>query len=85
MSDDGIDGVDLGRGLTLPNPVGLASGTAGYGFELDQLIDINRVGALYTKGTTVHAREGNPPPRVAETGGGMVDPGHRQHRGRLGR
>ena len=35
MSENGIDGVDLGRGLTLPNPVGLASGTAGYGFELD--------------------------------------------------
>jgi dihydroorotate dehydrogenase (NAD+) catalytic subunit len=68
-----IDGVNLGRGLTLPNQVGLASGTAGYGFELDQLIDINRLGALYTKGTTVHAREGNPPPRVAETGGGMLN------------
>jgi dihydroorotate dehydrogenase (NAD+) catalytic subunit len=68
-----IDGVNLGRGLTLPNQVGLASGTAGYGFELDQLIDINRLGALYTKGTTMHAREGNPPPRVAETGGGMLN------------
>jgi dihydroorotate dehydrogenase (NAD+) catalytic subunit len=73
VSENGIDGVDLGRGLTLPNPVGLASGTAGYGFELDQLIDINRLGALYTKGTTVHPREGNPPPRVAETGGGMLN------------
>jgi dihydroorotate dehydrogenase (NAD+) catalytic subunit len=71
--DNRIDGVNLGRGLTLPNLVGLASGTAGYGFELDQLIDINRLGALYTKGTTVHAREGNPPPRVAETGGGMLN------------
>jgi len=65
--------VDLGRGLVLPNAVGLASGTAGYGFELEQLIDINRIGALYTKGTTVAMREGNPPPRVAETGGGMLN------------
>jgi dihydroorotate dehydrogenase (NAD+) catalytic subunit len=65
--------VDLGRGLTLANPVGLASGTAGYGFELAQLIDINQLGALYTKGTTVLPREGNPPPRVAETGGGMLN------------
>jgi len=65
--------VDIGRGLVLPNPVGLASGTAGYGFELTQLIDINRLGALYTKGTTMLPREGNPPPRVAETGGGMLN------------
>ena len=73
MSENAIGGVELGRGLTLPNPVGLASGTAGYGFELGELIDINRLGALYTKGTTMHAREGNPPPRVAETGGGMLN------------
>jgi dihydroorotate dehydrogenase (NAD+) catalytic subunit len=65
--------VDLGRGLTLPNPVGLASGTAGYGFELEQLIDLQRLGALYTKGTTPEPRAGNPPPRVAETGGGMLN------------
>ncbi|MGA8667970.1 MAG: dihydroorotate dehydrogenase, partial [Candidatus Dormiibacterota bacterium] len=73
MTEHGFSGVDLGRGLTLPNRVGLASGTAGYGFELEQLININLLGALYTKGTTVHAREGNPPPRVAETGGGMLN------------
>jgi dihydroorotate dehydrogenase (NAD+) catalytic subunit len=65
--------VDLGRGLVLPNPVGLASGTAGYGFELAQLIDLGRLGALYTKGTTRSPREGNPPPRVAETGGGLLN------------
>jgi dihydroorotate dehydrogenase (NAD+) catalytic subunit len=66
-------GINLGRGLTLPNPVGLASGTAGYGFELEQLIGIDRLGALYTKGTTIAPRGGNPPPRVAETGGGMLN------------
>jgi dihydroorotate dehydrogenase (NAD+) catalytic subunit len=65
--------VVLGRGLTLPNPVGLASGTAGYGFELEQLIGIDRLGALFTKGTTVAPRGGNPPPRVAETDGGMLN------------
>ncbi len=69
----GSGAVDLGRGLVLSNPVGLASGTAGYGFELEQLIDVNRLGALYTKGTTVAMREGNPPPRVAETGAGMLN------------
>jgi len=65
--------VDLGRGLILPNPVGLASGTAGYGFELRQLIDVDRLGALFTKGTTLHPRDGNPPPRVAEVRGGMLN------------
>jgi len=65
--------VDLGRGLVLPNPVGLASGTAGYGFELRQLIDLDRLGALFTKGTTRLPRDGNAPPRVAETTGGMLN------------
>jgi dihydroorotate dehydrogenase (NAD+) catalytic subunit len=73
VSENRVGAVALGRGLMLPNPIGLASGTAGYGFELEQLIDINRLGALYTKGTTVQPREGNPPPRVAETGGGMLN------------
>ena len=65
--------VDLGRGLVLPNPVGLASGTAGYGFELEQLIGIQSCGALYTKGTTRLPRAGNAPPRVAEVAGGMLN------------
>jgi dihydroorotate dehydrogenase (NAD+) catalytic subunit len=65
--------VDLGRGLVLPNPVGLASGTAGYGFEIGQLIDLDRLGALFTKGTTRLPRAGNAPPRVAETTGGMLN------------
>jgi dihydroorotate dehydrogenase (NAD+) catalytic subunit len=65
--------VDLGRGCVLPNPVGVASGTFGYGFEFEQLVDIQRLGALYTKGTTPLPREGNPPPRVAETAGGMLN------------
>ena len=66
-------GVDLGRGVRLANPVTLASGTAGYGFELAQLIDLGGVGALFTKGTTRAARAGNPPPRVAETAAGMLN------------
>jgi len=64
---------DLGRGLVMPNPVGLASGTAGYGFELRQLMPLERLGALFTKGTTLHPRDGNPPPRVAEVRGGMLN------------
>jgi dihydroorotate dehydrogenase (NAD+) catalytic subunit len=65
--------VDLGRGLRLSNPVGLASGTAGFGFELDGLTDLDGVGALFTKGTTRVPRSGNAPPRVAETTAGMLN------------
>ena len=65
--------VDLGRGLRLTNPVGLASGTAGFGFELAALIDLGAVGALFTKGTTRLPRAGNAPPRVAETTAGMLN------------
>lgn len=65
--------VDLGRGCVLPNPVGVASGTFGYGFEFEQLVDVQRLAAVYTKGTTPLPREGNPPPRVAETAGGMLN------------
>ncbi|MHB8717890.1 MAG: dihydroorotate dehydrogenase [Candidatus Dormibacteria bacterium] len=65
--------VDLGRGLIAANPVGLASGTAGFGLELAELIDLDEIGVLFTKGTTREAREGNAPPRVAETEGGMLN------------
>lgn len=65
--------VDLGRGLVLPNPVGVASGTFGFGFEFERLIDIGRLGCIWTKGTTLLPRGGNPPPRVAETAGGMLN------------
>ena len=65
--------VDLGRGLVLPNPVGVASGTFGFGIELEPVVDIQRLGCIWTKGTTREAREGNPPPRVAETAGGMLN------------
>ncbi len=73
MSDTPDLRVDLGRGCVLPNPVGVASGTFGYGFEFAELIDIERLGAIYTKGTTPLPRQGNPPPRVAETAGGMLN------------
>ncbi|HUY60569.1 MAG TPA: dihydroorotate dehydrogenase, partial [Candidatus Dormibacteraeota bacterium] len=65
--------VDLGRGLVLPNPVGVASGTFGYGFELEQLVDVQRLGAIFSKGTTPGPRQGNRPPRVAETTAGMLN------------
>ncbi|PKL06570.1 MAG: dihydroorotate dehydrogenase, partial [Spirochaetae bacterium HGW-Spirochaetae-9] len=51
-------GVTIGP-LHLPNPVGVASGTFGYGQEYGELVDIGRLGALYTKAVTLEPREGN--------------------------
>ena len=65
--------VDLGRGLVLPNPIGVASGTFGYGFEALEMAGIDHLGAIYSKGTTLHPRAGNQPPRIAETQAGMLN------------
>ncbi|MFP5343428.1 MAG: dihydroorotate dehydrogenase [Candidatus Limnocylindria bacterium] len=65
--------VDLGRGLVLPNPILVASGTFGYGVEYGDVVDINRLGAICCKGTTLKPRIGNPTPRVTETPGGMLN------------
>ena len=59
--------------LLMPNPVGVASGTFGYGQEYEELVDIDRLGALYTKAVTREAREGNPPPRLVETPKGLIN------------
>jgi dihydroorotate dehydrogenase (NAD+) catalytic subunit len=61
------------RGLLLSNPVMTASGTFGYGTEYSCLIDIQKLGAIICKGTTLEPREGNPQPRVCETRGGMLN------------
>lgn len=60
-------------GLTLKNPVMTASGTCGYGLELARFFDLARLGALVVKGISVLPREGNPPPRIVETCGGMLN------------
>ncbi|HUY57463.1 MAG TPA: dihydroorotate dehydrogenase [Candidatus Micrarchaeaceae archaeon] len=65
--------VDLGRGLVLTNPIGVASGTFGFGFEVEALTGIGHLGAIFSKGTTLHAREGNQPPRIAETAAGLLN------------
>ena len=65
--------VDLGRGLVLPNPILVASGTFGYGVEYGEVVDVDRLGAICCKGTTIRARIGNPTPRVTETPGGMLN------------
>lgn len=61
------------RGLLLSNPVMTASGTYGYGTELEDAEAIQRLGAIVCKGTTLHPREGNPQPRLAETASGLLN------------
>jgi dihydroorotate dehydrogenase (NAD+) catalytic subunit len=65
--------VDLGRGLVLRNPLLVASGTFGYGIEYGEVVDVQRLGAICSKGTTLRARAGNAPPRVTETPAGMLN------------
>lgn len=61
------------RGLLLANPVMTASGTFGYGTEYDHLFDIQSLGAMVCKGTTLEPRAGNPLPRIAECPGGILN------------
>lgn len=60
-------------GVELKNPIIPASGTFGYGREFAELYDLNVLGSFSFKGTTGQARFGNPQPRVAETGSGMLN------------
>lgn len=60
-------------GVTFQNPVMTASGTFGSGMEYSQFVDINRLGAIVTKGVANVPWPGNPTPRVAETYGGMLN------------
>ena len=60
-------------GLKLDNPVVPASGTFGYGNEFREFYDINILGSFSFKGTTREARFGNPTPRIAECGAGMIN------------
>jgi len=64
--------VNIGS-LRLKNPVLTASGTFGYGVEYREYIDVNRLGGIITKTITLHRREGNPMPRIAETPCGMLN------------
>ena len=60
-------------GTEFINPLLLAAGTAGYGAELDDIIDLDRLGGLVTKAVTPEPREGNPAPRAAEFAAGMLN------------
>ncbi len=64
--------VQLGM-LKLKNPVMTASGTFGYGKEFDDVIDLNQLGAIVVKGISIKPMKGNPPPRIVETPGGMLN------------
>lgn len=61
------------QGLLLANPVMSASGTFGYGNEYGELVDIQRLGAIICKGTTLEPREGKPQPRLWETAAGLLN------------
>lgn len=57
----------------LDNPIIPASGTFGYGYEFNELFDINKLGTFSFKGTTLHERFGNETPRIAEVSSGMLN------------
>ena len=60
-------------GIILDNPIIPASGTFGYGKEFAELYDINILGSISFKGTTLDARLGNPLPRIAECRSGLIN------------
>ena len=64
--------VKIGR-ITLKNPVIVASGTFGFGEEYEDFFDLSRLGAIITKGISLKPMEGNPPPRIFETEGGIIN------------
>jgi len=64
--------VQLGN-LKLKNPVMLASGTCGYGNEINQFMDLSKIGAIVTKSVSLKPRKGNPPRRIYETSAGMLN------------
>ena len=72
--------VNIGK-LNMSNPVMTASGTFGYGLEFEDFVDLEKIGGIIVKGTTLHHREGNPYPRMAETPMGMLNAVGLQNKG----
>ena len=72
--------VNIGK-LNMANPVMTASGTFGYGQEFEDFVDLEKIGGIIVKGTTLHHREGNPYPRMAETPMGMLNAVGLQNKG----
>ncbi|HPE57591.1 MAG TPA: dihydroorotate dehydrogenase [Bacteroidales bacterium] len=67
--------------LELKNPVTVASGTFGFGEEMAQFVDLNKLGGMFVKGLTLKNREGNDYPRMAETASGMLNAVGLQNKG----
>lgn len=65
----------------MKNPVSAASGTFGFGEEFTDFMDLNRLGGIFVKGLTLHNRDGNPYPRMAETPSGMLNAVGLQNKG----
>lgn len=61
------------KDIEFSSPLLTASGTYGYGHEVQDMVDVNQWGGIITKSVTRHPREGNPPPRIAETSAGMLN------------
>jgi len=72
--------INIGN-LEFRNPVLMASGTFGYGMEFEDFVDLSRLGGIFVKGTTLHPREGNDYPRIAETASGMLNAVGLQNKG----
>ncbi|MBA3028954.1 MAG: dihydroorotate dehydrogenase [Desulfobacteraceae bacterium] len=64
--------VNIG-GVIFKNPVFTASGTFGYGAEFSSFLDLNHLGGIIVKGLSLEPSKGNPPPRIVETSGGMLN------------
>lgn len=72
--------VNIGK-LAMKNPVMTASGTFGYGLEFQDFVNLEEIGGIIVKGTTLHHREGNPYPRMTETPMGMLNAVGLQNKG----
>lgn len=76
MSDPRDSGPEMSvevGGVCMANPVMVASGTCGYGEELAELVDLDRLGGIVVKGLSIRPERGNRPPRIAETTAGMLN------------
>ena len=67
--------------IEFKNPVTVASGTFGFGEEMVEFVDVNKLGGIYVKGLTLENREGNDYPRMAETASGMLNAVGLQNKG----
>ena len=67
--------------IEFKNPVTVASGTFGFGEEMLEFVDVNKLGGIYVKGLTLENREGNDYPRMAETASGMLNAVGLQNKG----